>query len=75
MNFFEFLKNQINLISKEEELLYEYVAHEIEQNTLSRGLWMKALSESDFDEGVHARFTLKQESPHFDKSCKNFALS
>jgi hypothetical protein len=34
----------------EEELLYEFVAIELEQGAMSKGLWAKALAETEFDD-------------------------
>jgi len=46
----EFLKSRSYETSKQEELLYEFVATELEQGSLSKGLWTKALAETSFDD-------------------------
>ena len=50
MRLLEFLKNRSYETSKQEELLYEFVATELEQGSLSKGLWTKALAETGFDD-------------------------
>lgn len=50
MRLLEFLNGRSYATSKQEELLYEFVAIELEQGTLSKGLWTKALAETDFDD-------------------------
>ena len=49
MRLLEFLKNRSYETSKQDELLYEFVAIELEDGTLSKGLWTKALAETNFD--------------------------
>jgi hypothetical protein len=46
----EFLKTRSYETSKQEELLYEFVATELETGSLSKGLWTKALAETEFDD-------------------------
>jgi hypothetical protein len=46
----DFLNSRSYETSKQEELLYEFVATELEEGTLSKGLWTKALAETDFDD-------------------------
>jgi hypothetical protein len=46
----EFLKARSYETSKQEELLYEFVATELESGALSKGLWTKALAETGFDD-------------------------
>ena len=50
MRLLEFLKSRSYETSKQEELLYEFVATELEQGSLSKGLWTKALAETSFDD-------------------------
>lgn len=50
MRLLEFLKNRTFETSKREELLYEFVATELETGSLSKGLWTKALAETGFDD-------------------------
>ncbi len=50
MRLLEFLNSRSYETSKQEELLFEFVATEIEQGTLSKGLWTKALAETNFDD-------------------------
>lgn len=54
MRLLEFLNTRSYEKSKQEELLYEYVARELETGSLSKGLWTKALAETDFND-AHAR--------------------
>ena len=49
MRLLEFLKTRSYETSKQEELLYEFVATELESGSLSKGLWTKALAETGFD--------------------------
>lgn len=44
-----FLRGHADMAAKEEELLYEFVATELEQGTLAKGLWTKALADAQFD--------------------------
>ncbi len=71
----DFLKNRPYETSKQEELLYEFVATELEQGSLSKGLWTKALAETDFDDAraralyIKMRFAslqveLREIAPH-----------
>lgn len=47
----DFLRNKKAVeTSNEEELLYEFVAAELEQGVMSKGLWTKALAETEFDD-------------------------
>ena len=50
MHLFEFLNGRSDGTSKQEELLFEFVANELEEGTLSKGLWTKALAETNFDD-------------------------
>lgn len=50
MRLLEFLKTRSYETSKQEELLYEFVATELETGSLSKGLWIKALAETGFDD-------------------------
>jgi len=46
----EYFRNRRFAAAKEEELLFEYVALELENGELRKGLWTKALAECNFDE-------------------------
>lgn len=50
MSLLEFLNSRSYETPRREELLYEFVAIELEDGTLSKGLWTKALSETGFDD-------------------------
>ncbi len=50
MRLLDFLNSRFYEISKQEELLYDFVAAELEEGTLSKGLWTKALAETGFDD-------------------------
>lgn len=51
MILIDFLKSKKAVeTSNEEELLYEFVATELEQGVMSKGLWAKALAETEFDD-------------------------
>jgi len=71
----EFLKTRSYETSKQEELLYEFVATELETGSLSKGLWTKALAETEFDDAraralyIKMRFAslqaeLREIAPH-----------
>ena len=49
MRLLEFLNAHSHKNSKQEELLYEFVAAELEAGSLRKGLWVKALAETGFD--------------------------
>lgn len=50
MRLLDFLSSRSYETSKQEELLYEFVATELEEGTLSKGFWTKALAETGFDD-------------------------
>lgn len=49
MRLLDFLNAHSHKNSKQEELLYEFVAAELEAGSLRKGLWIKALTETGFD--------------------------
>ena len=49
MRLLTFLKSRYYSTSKDEELLYEFVADELESGDLNKGLWTKALAETNFE--------------------------
>lgn len=51
MRLLEFLQSRSYETSKQDELLYEFVAIEMETGSISKGLWTKALAETGCDEG------------------------
>ena len=64
MGLREFLTGRPAITSTEDELLFEFVGLELERGEINRGLWTKALAETDFDDGkARARYVkLRVES-------------
>jgi uncharacterized protein YoaH (UPF0181 family) len=52
LDLLQYLRTRKYVAAREEELLYEYVASELEQGDLRKGLWTKALAESSFNDGA-----------------------
>ena len=50
MNFLDYLESKGHLTSPEEELMYEFIAAEIETRDIRKGLWTKALTQNGWDE-------------------------
>lgn len=73
MRLLEFLSNRGNKTSRQEELLYEYVAIELEEGALSRGLWTKALSQTDFDENRARALYVKMRIASLQAELKDIA--
>ena len=52
MDLLHYLRTRRYVAAREEELLFEFVASELEEGSVRKGLWTKALAESNFDERV-----------------------
>lgn len=52
MDLLTYMRTRRHAAAKEEELLFEYVALELERGDLRKGLWTMALASSNFDERI-----------------------
>lgn len=67
MNFKDYMQLKTASISPQEELVYEFIAHEIESGDVRKGLWTKALSETGWDEqkakAIYVKMRFKSLEP------------
>lgn len=52
LDLLTYMRTRRHIAAKEEELLFEYVALELESGDLRKGLWTMALASSNFDERI-----------------------